>query len=60
MEKKRIDDHEPGPIPTPRPLDRFGFVKQEPNSTADGSRGRSAHEYERYVIFLLNHIKLFC
>ncbi|KAG2710747.1 hypothetical protein I3843_04G041900 [Carya illinoinensis] len=48
MEKKRTDDYEPGPIPSPRPLDRFGFVKQEPNSSPDGlTRGRPAHEYER-------------
>lgn len=61
MEKKRTDDYEPGPIPSPRPLDRFGFVKQEPNSSPDGlTRGRPAHEYERYVILLLNHIKLYC
>lgn len=46
MEKKRTDDHEPGPIPPQRPLDRFGFVKQDvsPNSM---DKIRSAYEFER-------------
>lgn len=48
MEKKRTDDHEPGPIPPQRPLDRFGFVKQDvsPNSM---DKIRSAYEFERYL-----------
>lgn len=50
MEKKPIDDYEPGPVPSPRPLDRFGFVKQEPNNPAEGlAKSRSAQEFERYV-----------
>ncbi|XP_014516604.1 EVI5-like protein [Vigna radiata var. radiata] len=47
MEKKRLDDYEPGPVPSPKPVDRFGFVKQD--STSDGLvKSRSAYEYERY------------
>jgi len=53
MEKKRLDDYEPGPVPSPRALDRFGFVKQDV-STSDGlGRSRSAYEYARYFVFLL-------
>lgn len=52
MEKKRLDDYEPGPVPSPKPVDRFGFVKQD--STSDGLvKSRSAYEYERYFAFLL-------
>ncbi|GAU36099.1 hypothetical protein TSUD_277100 [Trifolium subterraneum] len=48
MEKKRIDDYEPGPVPSPRGLDRFGFVKQDANTSEGGVKtNRSAHEYER-------------
>ncbi|KAF4352337.1 hypothetical protein G4B88_000940 [Cannabis sativa] len=48
MEKKRIDDYEPGPVPSPRALDRFGFVKQEHNNSSDAfTKSRSASEYER-------------
>ncbi|CAJ1947272.1 unnamed protein product [Sphenostylis stenocarpa] len=44
---KRLDDYEPGPVPSPRSLDRFGFVKQD--VTPDGLvKSRSAYEYERY------------
>ena len=54
MEKKRIDDSEPGPVPPTAPLDRFGFVKQEPNNSPDGlAKGRSAYEYERNGFLLL-------
>jgi len=53
MEKKRLDDYESGPVPSPRALDRFGFVKQDV-STSDGLvRSRSAYEYVRYFVFLL-------
>jgi len=49
MEKKRIDDYEVGPLPSPRPLDRFGFVKQDVNSSPEGvNRGKSRDELERY------------
>ncbi|KAF8012780.1 hypothetical protein BT93_I0819 [Corymbia citriodora subsp. variegata] len=48
MEKKQIDDYEVGPIPSPRPLDRFGFAKQDVNSSPEGiSRGKSKDEFER-------------
>lgn len=48
MEKKLIDDSESGPIPQPKQLDRFGFVKQEFNNPNDGLiKRRSAKEYER-------------
>lgn len=61
MEKKRIDDYEPGPVPSPRPLDRFGFVKQELNNSPDGlNKGRPASEYERYTFLSLKQVKLFC
>ena len=51
MEKKRLDDHEPGPIPSPRAVDRFGFVKQDANTSSDGLvKSRSANEYERYFV----------
>lgn len=60
MEKKKIDDYEPGPVPLPRPLDRFGFVKQELNNSPDGlTKGKPAYENERYTFLLLNHVKLF-
>lgn len=60
MEKKQIDDYEPGPVPSPRPLDRFGFVKQEVNNSPEGlTKSRSAQEFERYdfplVELYLNH-----
>ena len=52
MEKKRIDDYEPGPVPSPRALDRFGFVKQELNNSSEAlTKSRSANEYQRCVLF---------
>lgn len=55
MERRRIDDYEPGPVPPPRPVDRFGFVKQELSNSLEGlSKGRSAIEYERYAFSLVN------
>ncbi|RWR87300.1 rab GTPase-activating protein 1-like protein isoform X2 [Cinnamomum micranthum f. kanehirae] len=49
MEKKRIsDEFEPGPLPPTRPLDRFGFVKQEQSFSPEGlTKSRSAYERER-------------
>lgn len=48
MERRRIDDYEPGPVPSPRALDRFGFVKQETSNSPEGlTKGRSSAEYER-------------
>lgn len=65
MEKKRIDNYEPGPLPSPKQLDRFGFVKQELSNSHEGlTKGRSAYEFERYIFFLLlffpaNHFAFF-
>ena len=48
MERKRIDDYELGPIPFPKPLDRFGFIKQEFNTFPKGlSKGRTTNDHER-------------
>ncbi|KAJ3677513.1 hypothetical protein LUZ60_003237 [Juncus effusus] len=51
MEKKKvIDDMEPGPAPSPRSVDRFGFIKQDQAQPAlpDGiTKSRSTHERER-------------
>lgn len=50
MERKLIDDFEPGPLPSPKQLDRFGFLKQEPNSSPDTlTKNRSTHVNERYA-----------
>jgi hypothetical protein len=52
MEKKRNDDYEPGPVPSPRGLDRFGFIKQDASTSEGGVKtSRSAYEYERYFFF---------
>ena len=51
MEKKRLDDYEPGPVPSPRALDRFGFVKQDVNTSEGLVKNRAAYEYERYFCF---------
>lgn len=53
MERKRSDDFESGPLPSPRALDRFGFVKQDANTSEGVVTNRSAYEYEKYVVFLL-------
>jgi hypothetical protein len=54
MEKKRNDDYEPGPVPSPRGLDRFGFIKQDASTSEGGVKtSRSAYEYERYVVFFI-------
>lgn len=48
MEKKRTDDYEPSTVPEPRALDRFGFIKQDANTSEGVAKtSRSAHEYER-------------
>ena len=55
MEKKKVDDHEPVPVPPVR-VDRFGFVKQELSNSPEGLiKSRSAFEYERYVMSLENN-----
>lgn len=51
MEKKKLDDHEPRLIPSPRAVDRFGFVKQEATTSSDGLiKSRSANGNERYFV----------
>ncbi|KAJ9689142.1 hypothetical protein PVL29_014677 [Vitis rotundifolia] len=48
MEMKGVNDYEPRPIPSPKPLDRFGFIKQEFNTTLEGlSKSRIANDHER-------------
>ena len=48
MEKKRVEDHEVEPAP-PIKVDKFGFVKQDQNSSEGGlTRTKSAFEFERY------------
>lgn len=48
MEKRRIDEYEPGPVPPLRPLDRFGFIKEEVNHTPESlNKVRSANYHER-------------
>ncbi|XP_010549945.1 PREDICTED: EVI5-like protein isoform X2 [Tarenaya hassleriana] len=44
MKGKRMDETEPGPVPTHMPVDRFGFLKQEHGSFP---KTRSSAEYER-------------
>lgn len=49
MEKKKYSDElEPGPLPPAKPLDRYGFVKQDQIHAPEGlSKPRSTHEQER-------------
>ncbi|KAJ0099169.1 hypothetical protein Patl1_21552 [Pistacia atlantica] len=48
MERRRIDDYEPGPVPSPRAVDKFGFVKQEQTGSPEGAiKSRSVIEFER-------------
>ncbi|KAL5993633.1 hypothetical protein ACLOJK_040885 [Asimina triloba] len=49
MERKKVhDEFEPGPPPPIRPLDRYGFIKHDLNSSREGfSKSRSTHEQER-------------
>lgn len=57
MERRRIDDYEPGPVPSPRPVDKFGFVKQEQTSYPEiAIKSRSAIEFERYAFSLVFNI----
>ncbi|KAB5561064.1 hypothetical protein DKX38_006021 [Salix brachista] len=49
MEKKRLDDYEPGPLPSPRKMDRFGFLKQENNNPPDGlTKGREERRVRKW------------
>ncbi|XP_077214512.1 ypt/Rab-GAP domain of gyp1p superfamily protein isoform X2 [Tasmannia lanceolata] len=49
MEKKRVsDEFEPGPLPPARPVDRFGFVKQDGSNSPEGlTKSRTTNEQER-------------
>ncbi|KAK6913442.1 Rab-GTPase-TBC domain [Dillenia turbinata] len=48
MEKQRIDEYEAGLVPSPRGVDRFGFVKQDNSSIADAlNKSRLANEHQR-------------
>ncbi|GLT33986.1 hypothetical protein SLA2020_085360 [Shorea laevis] len=50
MQRRVLDDYEPGPIPPRRPLDRFGFIKQGTNTTNSAEslvKSRSTNGYER-------------
>ncbi|KAK4765941.1 hypothetical protein SAY87_007583 [Trapa incisa] len=48
MEKRRIDEYEPGPVPPFRAVDRFGFIKGEVNNSPESlNKVRSANYYER-------------
>ena len=62
MERKRIDDLEPGPLPSPKQVDRFGFLKQEHNSSPDvTTKNRSTNVNERYAFIDSSIISLtFC
>ena len=48
MERNTIDDFEPGPLPSPRQLDRFGFLKKEHNSSSDALTKNRSTVNERY------------
>ena len=49
-----MDDYEPGPVPPQKPLDRFGFIKQNVSSTPEGlAKNRIVVEYERYAFSLI-------
>lgn len=51
MERKKIDELEPGPVPPARPVDRFGFVVPEENKTSQGSINKKIiNEQERYAV----------
>eukprot|EP00262_Sarcandra_glabra_P019537 TRINITY_DN7389_c0_g1_i2.p1 TRINITY_DN7389_c0_g1~~TRINITY_DN7389_c0_g1_i2.p1 ORF type:complete len:372 (-),score=56.22 TRINITY_DN7389_c0_g1_i2:91-1206(-) len=49
MDRKRTsEEFEPGPVPPAKPLDRFGFVKQDQNTSPDSlMKGRLTREQER-------------
>lgn len=60
MERRRIDDCEPGPVPSPKPLDRFGFVKQDGSTSPEhvGKR-KSATEFDRYFFLFTSQFQKF-
>ncbi|PKU86291.1 hypothetical protein MA16_Dca002122 [Dendrobium catenatum] len=46
MEKRRADEFEPGPASPLKPVDRFGFVKQDQNNSLE-AKNRPTNEVER-------------
>jgi len=52
MEKREAtDEFEPGPVPPLRPVDKFGFVKQEQNNSQEGpAKIKPVNEHERSVL----------
>jgi len=49
MERKRVDDNDPGPTSSSRPVDRFGFIKSENSNSPEAlKRSKSTFEFERY------------
>lgn len=48
MDRKRVDDNDPGPTSSSRPVDRFGFIKPENSNSPEAlKRSKSAVEFER-------------
>ena len=48
MEKKGIDNYEPGPISSLKPLDIFGFIKPKFNTTLERlSKSWTTNDHER-------------
>ena len=46
--KKGIDNYEPGPIPSLKPLDIFGFIKPKFNTTLERlSKSWTTNDHER-------------
>lgn len=61
MERRRIDEYEPGTVPSLRPLDKFGFVKQERSSASPErvTKSRSFIEFERYALDFVFPVKYY-
>ncbi|GMH20689.1 hypothetical protein Nepgr_022530 [Nepenthes gracilis] len=48
MERKKIEDYETGQAPSPKQVDRFGFMKLENSHSPEAlNRSKSAFEFER-------------
>ncbi|GAB2299881.1 hypothetical protein Dimus_033931 [Dionaea muscipula] len=48
MERKKVDNHEAGPVLTPKQVDRFGYIKPENNNSPEGfSRSKPTFDFER-------------
>ncbi|KAJ9695292.1 hypothetical protein PVL29_010667 [Vitis rotundifolia] len=44
-----IDDYERGPIPSPKPLDRFGFIKPKFNTILEGREKRRVRKWGKMI-----------